>query len=91
MKKFKILSVMLVVILAASLLPTAALALDDPAVSARCAILADASTGEVYYAKNENAQAAPASMTKMVTALMVSEAVDRGEISLRDVVTASED
>ena len=90
MKKFKILSVLLIILLFAALLPTAALAVDDPQISARAAILANASTGEVYYSKNADATIQPASTTKMVTALIVAEAVDRGEISLGDVVTASD-
>ncbi len=91
MKKFKILSILMIIVLAAALLPTAALAVDDPDISARGAILCDAETGEVFYEKNADARLAPASMTKMVTALLVAEAIDRGELSLNEVVTASDD
>jgi len=90
MKKFKILSVLLIILLVTALLPVSALAVDDPEISARAAVLANASTGEVYYSKNADATIQPASTTKMVTALIVAEAVDRGEISLGDVVTASD-
>ena len=91
MKKLKLLSVLLIILIATTLLPTAALAVDEPDISARAAILVNASTGEVYYAKNENAAVQPASTTKMVTAMLVAEAIDRGDIALTDVVTAQED
>lgn len=90
MKKFKLLSILLIILIMTSLLPVAALAVDGPELSARAAILVNAATGEVYYSKNADASVAPASTTKMVTALLVAEAIDRGEISLRDVVTASD-
>lgn len=90
MKKFKLLSVLLIILLAVSLLPAAAFALDQPEISARAAILVNASTGEVYYSKNADTTVQPASTTKMVTALLVAEAIDRGEISLTDAVTASD-
>ena len=90
MKKFKILSVLLIILLMTSLLPTAALAVDEPEISARAAIIANTATGEVYYSKNADATVQPASTTKLVTALIVAEAVDRGEIALSDVVTASD-
>ena len=91
MKKLKLLSILLMILITASLLPVSALAVEEPDIGARAAILVNASTGEVYYSKNANASAAPASTTKMVTAMLVAEAVDRGDISLRDVVTAYDD
>lgn len=90
MKKFKILSVLLILLLCSALLPVSALAADAPDVTANAAIVVNAETGEVYYGKNETATVQPASTTKMVTALLVAEAVDRGDIALSDVVTASE-
>ncbi len=91
MKKLKLLSILLIILLMTALLPVAALAAEGPEIEARAAIVVDADTGEVYYSKNAEASVAPASTTKMVTAMLVAEAVDRGDISLRDVVTASDD
>ena len=44
-----------------------------PAVSARKAILMDAGTGEVFYEKNADEKAFPASTTKIMTALVTLE------------------
>lgn len=90
MKKFKLLSVLLILLLLTALLPTSALAAEEPEISAAAATVVNASTGEVYYAKNADAAVMPASTTKMVTAMLVAEAVERGDIALTDVVTASD-
>lgn len=62
--------------------------LDVPAPSA---ILMDAATGTVLYEKNAHERLAPASVTKVMTLLLVMEALDRGQISWEDKVTASSD
>lgn len=90
MKKFKILPMALLLLLFTSLLPVSALAA-EPDIGASAAIVADASSGEVYYAKNADQALAPASTTKMVTALLVVEAVEAGDIALEDSVTAYND
>jgi len=55
-----------------------------PAVSAEGAVLLDAATGKVLFGKNENQQFYPASITKVMTALVVLE-----RCNLNDVVTFS--
>lgn len=55
------------------------------------AFVMDNTTGEVLYAYNENWPLPPASTTKMLTALLVLEAVERGEISLSDIVVVTEE
>ena len=60
--------------------------LDVPAPSA---ILMDAATGTVLYEKNAHERLAPASVTKVMTLLLVMEALDKGQISWDDKVTAS--
>ena len=62
--------------------------LDIPAPSA---ILMDAATGTVLYEKNANERLAPASVTKVMTLLLVMEALDSGRIGWDDTVTASEE
>ena len=62
-----------------------------PELSARSALLADLESGRVYYALNADQKAYPASLTKIMTVLLALEAVDRGEVNLKDEVTAGSD
>ncbi|PWM69247.1 MAG: D-alanyl-D-alanine carboxypeptidase [Eubacteriales Family XIII. Incertae Sedis bacterium] len=59
-------------------------------IDAKSAVLMDAASGKVLFAQNENEQLPPASVTKVMTMLLVLEAVDSGKISLDDTVTISE-
>jgi D-alanyl-D-alanine carboxypeptidase (penicillin-binding protein 5/6) len=59
-------------------------------VSAKACLLMERETGTVLYAKSEHQQLEPASVTKVMTMLLVAEAVDSGAISLDDMVTTSE-
>lgn len=59
-------------------------------VSAKSAILIDQTTGTVLYEKNADEQMPPASITKIMTMLLVMEALDSGKIALTDPVTGSE-
>ena len=61
----------------------------DLAPNAKSAILIEASTGKVLYEKSSNIKLAPASMTKMMTLLLTMEAIDKGNIKLKDNVTVS--
>ena len=73
--------------------PAAALDARDPAapeVSAPSAVLIERETGTVLYAKDETERRPPASVTKVMTLLLIAEAVDSGELALDDMVTASE-
>ena len=56
----------------------------------KSAILMDAATGTILYASNEHEALAPASVTKVMTLLLIMEAIDSGVISWSDTVTASE-
>ena len=53
------------------------------------AVLMERSTGTLLYAKNAHKRLAPASVTKVMTMLLVVEAVENGSLSLEDTVTAS--
>lgn len=57
---------------------------------AKSLILIEASTGMVLYEDNADEPLPPASVTKIMTLLLVMEAVDRGEIKLTDPVTVSD-
>lgn len=85
MKKYRFLSLLL---LLALLLTPSALALEDPAPEATAALLIDADHEMVLYDLNAHEKRYPASITKIMTALLVLEAVDRGELALTDVITA---
>ncbi|MCM1148774.1 MAG: D-alanyl-D-alanine carboxypeptidase [Butyricicoccus sp.] len=62
---------------------------DAISIAAPSAILIERSTGEVIYEKNAYEHLSPASVTKVMTMLLVVEAVDSGSLSLDDMVTAS--
>ena len=53
-------------------------------------ILMDAATGTVLESENEHEALAPASVTKVMTLLLIMEAIDGGQIAWGDTVTASE-
>ncbi len=57
---------------------------------AKSLILIEAETGTVLYEKNADAPLPPASVTKVMTMLLVMEAIDSGRISPDDLVTVSE-
>lgn len=89
MKKYRFFSLFLALLLFTGILPPA-YAIEDIDIDARCALLMDANYDEVLYAKNADVRAAPASITKVMTALLTVEAIERGELSLGTVITASE-
>lgn len=90
MKIRRILSVFLLsVLLAALFLTPCAYALEEPTLDARNALLVDVTADRVLYGYKEKEKAYPASITKVMTALLVLEAVDRGELSLSQPITAS--
>lgn len=77
-------------LLAASVLPVTAGALSEEDLTAPSAVLMEASTGKVLFEKNSHEVRACASITKVMTLLLVMEAIDQGRMSLTDTITASE-
>ncbi len=69
------------------ILPAAAADLD---VAGKSAVLMDAATGTVLYEKNSHEKLSPASVTKVMTMLLIMEAIDSGKIRWDDTVTTSE-
>lgn len=61
-----------------------------PETTGKSSVLMERSTGTVLYEKNAHEALPPASVTKVMTMLLVMEAVDSGKITLDDMVTASE-
>jgi len=62
--------------------------IDTPA---EYAVIMDHATGKILYSKRGDEPMTPASMTKMLTAFVVFELIERGELSLTDKFTVSED
>ena len=79
--------VLVAALLLGSFLPAAGA---DLAVAGKSALLMDAATGTVLYEKNAHEKLSPASVTKVMTMLLIMEAIDSGKISWADTVTASE-
>lgn len=59
------------------------------AENAKSAILIEASTGEILYQKNANEKLAPASMTKMMSLILIMENIERGNLKWNDIVVVS--
>lgn len=59
------------------------------AQNAKSAILIDASTGQILFEKNSHEKLAPASMTKIMSMLVIVESIEKGIIHWDDMVTAS--
>lgn len=62
----------------------------DLAKNAKSAILIEASTGEIMWEKNAHEKLAPASMTKMMSMLLVVESIDKGNLKWDQMITVSE-
>ena len=59
-------------------------------VGGKSALLMDVATGTILYEQNAHEKLAPASVTKVMTMLLIMEAIDSGKIRWEDMVTASE-
>lgn len=62
-----------------------------PEVKAKSALLMDIASGTVLYEQDAHKPLAPASVTKVMTMLLIMEAIDTGRINWNDTVTASEE
>ena len=58
-------------------------------VAARAAMLLDPESGVILYAKNENERLPPASVTKVMSMLLIMESIDSGWVKLSDPIEAS--
>ena len=80
-------TILALLLAAALLVPPAAAA--GPEVPAKGAILMEKTTGEVLWAQDGDAALPPASVTKVMTLLLIMEAVDSGQLSYDDMVPVS--
>ncbi len=83
----KLLCMALVLCLGLGALPVQAA---GPQVAGKSALLMDVATGTVLYEQNAHEKLAPASVTKVMTMLLIMEAIDSGKIHWEDMVTTSE-
>lgn len=59
------------------------------APNAKSAIIMEYSTGKILYENNSHEKMAPASMTKMMSLLLIMEAIENGTIKWNDMITVS--
>lgn len=63
---------------------------EDLAPNAKSAIMIEASTGEILFQKNKDEKLAPASMTKMMSMILIMEEIENGNLKWDEMITASE-
>ena len=87
----RILSLLFAAALLSAVSPAASAAGEEAALSLSCpsAVLMEKETGAILYDQNAHQQLEPASVTKVMTLLLVMEAVDSGRVALDDTVTVS--
>lgn len=94
MKKYRFLSLILLFTLALSLVPSSAASAvpnqEDLDLFCTHAVLLDANHGEILYDMKANERAYPASITKLMTVLLVLEAIEYGQLALSTPVAAGE-
>ncbi len=90
MKGRRIAACFLAAVVALMTFSTRVTALSAEELPAPSAVLMEASTGKVLFEKNAHEQRPCASITKVMTLLLVMEALDEGRIHLEDMVSASE-
>ncbi|MDQ1851324.1 D-alanyl-D-alanine carboxypeptidase DacF [Bacillus stercoris] len=91
----RLLSTLLIGIMLLTIAPSAFAKQDGKRTSelaheAKSAVLIERDTGKVLYNKNSNERLAPASMTKIMTMLLIMEALDKGKIKMSDKIRTSE-
>ena len=89
MKIRRFIAVFLSALTLCGLLTVPASALEDPNIRATAALLVEAETGTILYDKNCHDELSIASTTKIMSALLVFEAIDRGELRLDQSITAT--
>lgn len=93
MKRFLVFAFLLVVLCAClcnGSIPSKVYALEDFRLNAKSAILVDFASGEVLVSQNADEKLEIASMVKLMTIYLTIDAVEKGEISLDDTLTASD-
>lgn len=81
--------ILIVLVLLLGMLPLTGRAVELD-IAGKSAVLMDIATGTLLYESNAHEKLAPASVTKVMTMLLIMEAIDSGKIGWDDMVTASE-
>ena len=96
MKTKRFLSLFLALLISLLLVPSAFATGDEepvlpaePEILAKAALLVDYNTGSIVYAQNEHEELYPASLTKIMTALLTFEAIEDGKLSMDQELTAT--
>ena len=89
MKIRRFIAVFLSAAVLCGILTVPAAALEDPDIRAKAALLVEAETGTVLYDKNCHDELSIASTTKIMSALLIFEAIQRGELRMDQSVTAT--
>ena len=93
-KAFRLISLILVCVFASKTLSFGVVAENtnhtELDLDCKSAILMEAQTGKILYADNENEALPPASVTKVMTLLLIMEAIEDKQIALTDMVSASD-
>ena len=85
----RIIPLLLLLLLIAPARAVSAAPEDAFSLSSDAAVLMEPETGTVLYEKDAHSRRSPASVTKIMTLLLIAEAVDSGAIRMEDPVTAS--
>lgn len=90
MKKFFVILLIMIVFLPTTIVK----ATDSNEITlgkmAKSVVLMEASTGKIIYERNANEKLHPASMTKMMSMLLILESIEKGNLKWNDMVTVSE-
>ena len=89
MKKYRFYSCLLALFVICSFCAFPSAALEDPAPNCKAAIIVDGDYDEVLYSHNGYERMYPASITKVMTSLLVMEALEEGTLTLDQPITAS--
>ena len=90
MRKIRFLCIIVVLSVLTAAMQFTVSAVSDDEISAPSAVLMDQASGEVLYSKNPHEVRSCASITKVMTMILVMEALDSGKITANEMVTASE-
>lgn len=88
--KKKVENACIILLLLSMICPAITVQAEEIDLSAKAVILMETTTGKVIYEENADEQLPPASVTKIMTLLLIFDALDTGKITLEDEVVVSE-
>ncbi len=86
----KIIVYLLIVCICAAFVPMSVFAAEPPTVESAAYLLMEADTGKILMEKGKDERLAVASITKLMVLLLATEKIERGEMSLDDIVTGTQ-